>query len=132
MLHSVAGQCVCGPQHFEGIPTSEDPRRPGAHTEHVTADGGRIPNWEEKLVKGISGEGSPMAIIFQVTHVGKPLIAVSKLTAAGHEAWFCAKDGTVTNTANGKTAHFLRKDNVYVMQIWVKKPNGQLSGGSRQ
>jgi hypothetical protein len=57
---------------------------------------------------------------------------VSKLTAAGHELCFGSKGGTVTNTANGKITHFIWKDDAYVMQIWVKKSNDQLSGGSRQ
>ncbi len=97
----------------------------------------------EKSVKALSEEGAPLAIKFQVTNVDKPLIAVSKLTAAGHEVSFHEKGGTITNKANGKTTAFKRKNNVYVLQIWVKKRRSpstvaairfgsQLPGGSRQ
>lgn len=37
---------------------------------------------------GLSEGGSKLSINFQVTTVDKPLIAVSKLTAAGHQVWF--------------------------------------------
>ena len=97
----------------------------------------------EKSVKATSEEDATLAIKFQVTHVDKPLIAVSKLTAAGHEASFHETGGTITNKANGKTTAFKRKNNVYMMQIWVKKrrppstvaairSNTKLPGFSRQ
>ena len=54
LMDSGAGECVCGPQHFEGIAMCEDPKRPGASMEYVTADGGRLPNLGEKHVAGIS------------------------------------------------------------------------------
>ena len=79
-----------------------------------------------------------MAINFQVTTVDKPLTAVSCLTAAGHEVWFGKDGGTVRNKANGKVTTFIRKNNVYIMRIWVKRrsPQGardnRMSGGSRQ
>ena len=104
----------------------------------LTADGGRLPNLGEKSVKAISEEGAPLAIKVQVTNVDKPLIAVSRLTAAGHEVWFGQDGGTVTNKANGKATTFIRKSNVYIMRIWVKRrsPQGardnRMSGGSRQ
>ena len=71
------------------------------------------------------------------------MIAVSTLTAAGHEVSFHENGGTITNKANGKTTAFQRKNNVYVLQIWVKRrrppsavaairSNNQLPGGSRQ
>ena len=73
-----------------------------------------------------------MAINFQVTNVDKPLIAVSRLTAAGHEVWFGQDGGTVRNKANGKVTHFEKKNNVYVLRMWVRCPAVPTSGGSRQ
>lgn len=138
LLDSGAGECVCGPDHFEGTPMCTDPKRPGASTEYVTADGGRISNLGEKHVKGISEEGSRLGIKFQVANVDRPLIAVSRLTAAGHEVWFGKDGGTITNKANGRITHFRKRNNVYVMRMWVQRPKPQatrdsrLSGGSRQ
>ncbi len=73
-----------------------------------------------------------MAVNFQVTSVDNPLVAVSRLTAAGHEVWFGRDGGTVRNKANGKVTQFEKKSNVYVMRIWVKHQTPQKSGGSRQ
>ncbi len=80
-----------------------------------------MPNLGEKLIKGISEEGANTAIKFQVTHVDKPLIAVSRLTAAGHEVWFGENSGTVTDKATGKVTHFARKNDVCVLRIWVRR-----------
>ena len=82
-----------------------------------------------------------MNIKFQVTHVDKPLIAVSKLTAAGHKVEFDGDTGSIVNKANGNVTTFIRKNGVYVLQIWVKRhpstvaairSSAPLSGGSRQ
>ena len=106
---------------------SSSPTRAGANTEYVTADGGRIPNLGEKQVVGLSDQGTNMAISFQVTSVDKPLIAVSKLAAAGHDVIFGQQGGVVHNRTTGKKTPFTKRNNVYVMNIWVR-----CSGGIRQ
>ena len=127
LVDSGAGECVCGPQHFESFAMSSDPTRANAHAEYVTADGGRIPNLGEKHVVGMSDFGANMAINFQVSSVDKPLIAVSMLTAAGHEVTFGQTGGVVHNKVTGRKTPFTKKHNVYVMNIWVKT-----SGNGRQ
>ena len=135
-MDSGAGECVCGPQHFQGIETQTDPERAGAGTEYICADGGRIPNMGEKLVCGVSEEGSKLSINFQVTTVDKPLIAVSKLTAAGHQVWFGKQHGVITHGVTGKTTTFEKKNGVYVLRVWAPKPatarTPSSSGGIRQ
>ena len=99
------------------------------------ADGGRITNMGEKSVSGLSDEGVKLAINFQVTTVDRPLIAVSKLTAAGHQVWFGQDYGTITHGATGKVTQFARKHGVYVLNIWVPRPTTEASsssGGIRQ
>ena len=143
LVDSGAGACVCSPEHFEETILLDNPARPSANTEYVTADGARLPNMGEKAVKALSDEGAPLAVKFQVTLVDKPLLAVSMLTAAGHEVSFHERGGTITNKANGKTTVFKRQNNVYVLPMWVRRnrPQGAasetrsgspLSGGIRQ
>ena len=136
LMDSGAGECVCGPQHFQGIETQTDPERAGAGTEYICADGGRIPNMGEKLVCGLSEEGSKLSINFQVTTVDKPLIAVSKLTAAGHQVWFGKQHGVITHGVTGKTTTFEKKNGVYVLRVWAPRPatarTPSSSGGIRQ
>lgn len=52
LMDSGAGECVCGPQHFQGIETQTDPERAGAGTEYICADGGRIPNMGKSWCTG--------------------------------------------------------------------------------
>ena len=136
LMDSGAGECVCGPQHFSGIEMTVDPNRAGAGTEYICADGGRIRNQGEKLVPGLSDEGSRMKINFQVTNVEKPLIAVSKLTAAGHDVWFGQQHGTITHGDTGKQTTFFKKNGVYVLRVWAPRARPASapasSGGIRQ
>jgi hypothetical protein len=136
MMDSGAGECVCGPQHFSGIDMTVNPNRASARTEYITADGARIRNQGEKLVPGLSDEGSSMSINFQVTQVEMPLIAVSKLTAIGHQVWFGGDHGYITHGSSGKHTKFFKKKGVFVLRIWVPRARpasaAALSGGMRQ
>ena len=103
--------------------------------EYVTADGGRIPNMGEKAVSGLTGDGTKLAINFQVTAVDRPLIAVSKLTAAGYDVHFNKDGGTITHALTGRVTPFVKLRGVYVLKVWVPKAAAtekSLSGGTRQ
>ncbi len=76
--------------------------------EYVTAEGGRVPNMGGKAVKGLSGEATKLAINFQATAADRPLFAVSKLTAAGHQVPFDKECGTSTHGATGRVTTFSR------------------------
>ena len=134
MLDSGAGECVCGPQHFQGIKTVADAGRASAGVEYVTADGGRLFNFGEKSVCGQTGEGELLSVLFQVTSVDKPLIAVSKLTAAGHDVWFGRNHGVVTHATTGRSTPFTKKNGVYWLPVWVPRAaaDAVVSGGTRQ
>jgi hypothetical protein len=132
LMDSGAGECVCGPQHFGGVRTRADANRASAGVEYVCADGGRIPNLGEKAINGLSEEGQKLAINFQVTSVDRPLIAVSKLTAAGHNVWFGRDHGVITHGVTGKHTTFLKTNGVYVLKVWVPLPAAAVSGGTRQ
>ena len=103
--------------------------------EYVTADGGRIPNMGEKAVSGLTGDGTKLAINFQVTAVDRPLTAVSKLTAAGCQVLFGKDGGTITHVLTGKVTPFVKMHGVYVLKVWVPKAAAtekSLPGGIRQ
>jgi hypothetical protein len=78
----------------------------------------------------MTGEGRPLDIKFQVTSVDRPLIAVSKLTAAGHDVWFGRDHGVITHGVTGKHTTFEKMNGVYVLKVWVPLPT--VSGGTRQ
>ena len=69
------------------------------------------------------------------------MIAVSKLAASGHKVEFNGDTGSIVNKANGHVTPIIRKNGVYVLQIWIKRPPGTvaavrskapLPGGTRQ
>jgi hypothetical protein len=129
VIDSGAGECVCGLQHFPGIDMKVDPGRASAAVEYICADGARIANMGEKLIPGLSDEGSRLSINFQVTQVDRPLLAVSKLTSAGHGVWFGEDHGVITHGGTGKHTYFRKRNGIYVLRIWAPRAS---SGGSRQ
>ena len=71
----------------------------------------------------------PLNVTFQVTAVDRPLLAVSKLTDAGHQVWFGKDLGTITHGRTGKVTSFKKRNGVYVLDMWVRRAT---SGGSRR
>lgn len=68
-------------------------------------------------------------VTFQVTAVDRLLLAVSKLTEPGHKVAFAKEHGTITHGRTGKVIPFKKRNGVYVLSMWVRKP---VSGGSRR
>jgi hypothetical protein len=134
ILDSGAGECVCGPDHFVNTKIVADAGRNSVHAEYVTADGGRLYNFGEKAVTGQTGDGERLSILFQVTSVDKPLIAVSKLTAAGHHVHFEKNGGVVTHGSTGRSTAFEKKNGVYILKIWVPQAAADVAtpGGTRR
>jgi hypothetical protein len=129
VMDSGAGDCVCGPQHFMGVDLLSGDDRPNAGVEYICADGGRISNVGEKAVRSVTDNGVPLNVTFQVTAVDRPLLAVSKLTEAGHQVWFGKDLGTITHGRTGKVTSFKKRNGVYVLDMWVRRAT---SGGSRR
>jgi hypothetical protein len=106
--------------------------------EYVCADGGRIPNLGEKRVNGLSDDGQKLAINFQVTSVNQVLVAVPKLTLAGHDVDFRPTFGVITHGVTKRQTKFPKKNGVYMLKIWVLRhtsaglPSAGKPAGSRQ
>ena len=136
VMDSGAAECVCGPQHFAGVKTVAKADRASAGVQYVCADGGVILNLGEKSISSISEEGQKLGILFQVTSVDKVLIAVAKLTNAGHDVWFGKNHGVITHGVSGRQTKFIKKNGVFVLKLWVLRPSAKavdlVSGGTRQ
>ena len=117
LMDSGAGECVCGPSHFKAFSVRADADRPGAGVEYVCADGATIPNIGEKLVPGVTDSGEAFKVNFQVCDVDRPLIAVSRLAAAGYDVWFGEAGGTIVHKRTGRETPFTKKKGVYVMRV---------------
>ena len=105
-----------------------EPTEQMAAAQYICADGGKIPNLGSKTVHGLTTQGEKMSVKLQVTQVKRPLIAVSKLTEAGHDVNLHAKGGTIRNQASGKVTRVRKADGVYVLDIWVRSAPTSLSG----
>jgi hypothetical protein len=134
IMDSGAGECVCGPQHFTGTETVADAERANASAEYITAAGEKLFNFGEKAVCGQTEEGEKLSIVFQVTSVDKVLVAVSKLTGAGHDVHFHKTGGVITHGVTGRRTLFTRKNNVYILKIWVRRAvtDKTVPGGTRR
>jgi hypothetical protein len=134
IVDSGAAECVCGPQHFTGTEAVTDSERANAGAEYITAAGEKLFNFGEKTVRGQTEEGETLSILFQVTSVDKVLIAVSKLTAAGHTVNFEKHGGVIIHGVTGRRTEFTRKNNVYYLRIWVRRPvaDKAVPGGTRR
>ena len=121
---------MCGVGHFGETPSVPEGQREHAGAEYVCADGGRIPNLGEKVVRGLTTEGGAMNIKFQVTQVENPLLSVAKLTSAGHSVEFGDHGGVITHGKTRATTTFVKKNGVYVLDVWV--PVAPCPGGRRQ
>ena len=130
-LDSGAADCVCGLEDFPEEMLAE-PNEQMADVQYICADGGKIPNLGTKTVQGLTTQGEKMSVKCQVTQVTRPLIAVSKLTEAGHDVNLHKKGGTIRNHASGKVTSVRKVDGVYVLDIWVRSAPASLSGGRRQ
>ena len=141
-MDSGAAEAVCSAEDFAAFNIEDDPKRKNHGVEYVCADGNRIPNLGEKKVSGYTDEGSKLSVTYQVAPVDRPILAVCKLTQAGHNVWFGKEGGIITHGTTGRRTHFKRKGGIYILEVWVPvsaPPDGchtirmaPLSGGIRQ
>lgn len=109
--------------------SADEAGRPGGGVEHVCADGS---NAGEKLVHGFTDGGSKFQVDFQVMDVDRPLVAVSKLTAAGHDVCLREKQGVLMHWQTGKQTPFQNDNWAYVLRIWSPRTAFASPGGSSQ
>ena len=101
--------------------------------KYVSADGGEIPNEGELDVDLLTREGHECGMTWQVADIQKSLLAVSALTKTGHEVQFRKNDGDIVNLKTGKKIRFVRRGDLFVLTMWMKrrKPKGD-AGFRRQ
>ena len=92
-------------------------------TEYEVANGEVVHNLGERRCTIKTGSIGELNIAFQVVDVHKPLLAVSSLTAHGHQVVFAKDDDHILLSSGAKMP--LRNCNgVYELDVWVKRdPN---------
>jgi hypothetical protein len=97
-----------------------------AGVKYIAANGGKMDNMGEKRVRFKKACGGGMnSIMFQVTDVGKPLAAVSKMLDQGNTVVFTRKEGQksyVVNDATGEKIEFEEERGTFVMEVEFFEP----------
>jgi len=116
-IDSGAGDHVASPDDVEGFAIVESANS-RANKNFVAANGGKIKNHGEAVVKMKNHNGRRVASTFQVAQVTRPLYSVSKLCDAGYKVEFEAHEARVIK--NNKVAHtFPREGGLYVAEMSV-------------
>ena len=76
----------------------------------------------EKVTRSVETSGCKGAGV-EVAEVRRPLMSVSKMTAAGNEVRLSDKNPYIGNLRNGQKTALRKEGNVFVIDLWVKVPN---------
>ena len=85
-------------------------------------------NEGEKLVRGLSNDGVPIGMVFQVTDVRNPLGSVRRMCEAGNRVIFDDDEpggGCVLNKLTGAKTPMNKENGLYYLYMWVPKSGFQ-------
>ena len=86
---------------------------------YVAADGARIPNLGQYLVKFLTPEGIWATWTFQVAGINKPLVSVSKLIDDHYTVVFDKTKSFIKNKITGEVIMMKRERGVFVVDAYV-------------
>ena len=103
-----------------------DPSDPNLHcTTFEVANGAFILNMGERRCSMMTeGSGVPKNITFQIADVHKPLLSISRLADNGYICALGEKGGYLEDTKTGEKIPLHRRNNLYVMKVWVRHESG--------
>ena len=93
-------------------------------TEYEVANGQVVHNLgERRCIMKVSEKVAELNIAFQVVGVHKPLLAVSSITAQGHQVVF-ADGGDHIAVNNGEKLPLRNVNGVFELDVWIKRGPG--------
>jgi hypothetical protein len=93
-------------------------------TEYEVANGQVVHNLgERRCIMKVSEKIAELNIAFQVVEVHKPLLAVSSITAQGHQVVFKDGDDHIA-LANGEKLPLRNVNGVFELDVWIKRDPG--------
>ena len=123
VIDSGAAETVGPPEmapHLKVRPSAGSER--GQH--YISASKQRIPNLGQHTLHALTDDYSPAAMTFQIAAVSRPLTSVGELCDSGNVVAFGPKGGFIQNVASGHKTRFPREGGIYVMDLWIKTPEG--------
>ena len=84
--------------------------------------GEHIKNYGQKKVEVKTAEGQVRMTTWQVASVKRPLMSVSRMTAAGNDVNLSDKQPHIVNKKNGQKTALRKEGNVFVVDLWIRMP----------
>ena len=125
--------------HIEIQPTEASRRR----FRYQIANGGRVRNVGQKQIRGLTSDGFPIGMTWQVADVKRPLASIGRMCDAGNTAVFTSRGGYVVPENKMRNALDMLEimeqcslrsriaGGVYGFDIWAPKDKGS-SSSSRE
>ena len=101
----------------------------GVH--YVAADGTRLANVGQQLIRIMTIDGTWAEIMFQLAAIHKPLISVSKLNETGYKVVFDDDRSYILHKKTKKIIHMRKERGVFVIDAYVAKNPSQSFKGQR-
>ena len=101
---------------------------------YVAANGQKIANVGQKKVQGLTDEGIPLGMTWQIAEVKKPLASIGRMCDAGNVAIFTKDGGYVVpkkviektlaslDKMRSQSLRMKREGGVYNFNIWIPRP----------
>ena len=86
----------------------------------------------ERSVTGRTDEGQSRTIVWEVCPVKRPLLSVAKITKDGNQVYLGEEKAFVKNDKTGQITNLRRERNVWMLDLWVKRPADGMDVSSSQ
>ena len=102
--------------------------------KYVAANGQKIANEGQKTIRGLTDEGMPLGMTWQVAEVKRPLASIGRMCDAGNVAVFTKSGGYVVpqevlsktlaalDKTENKSLRMEREGGVYNFKLWIPRP----------
>ena len=94
---------------------------------YIAANGQKVPNLGQRVVKMATDDGLPLQVCLQVTKVVKPLLSVSKLTSNGNVVVLDKNHPRIVG-ADGQITWLRGVNGTYECDLWVKENQKKKAG----
>jgi len=107
---------------FSKVPTKKGPK---FGRKYLTANGDKITNEGEKVLRMVTSAGVPVGVVWQMTKVVKPLLSVKKLSAGGNTVILEDRNPRIIDR-RGFVTPLRIQGGVFVVDLWIKAECGEL------
>jgi len=94
-----------------------------AGNSYLSASGGIIPNWGQKMLPVVTKEGTTRGYCSQVADVTTMLQSVIHLNRTGHGVWLDGDQSFMVNKHTGEVNQIDHNGKDFTMEMWVIPPD---------